>query len=659
MEYTPNFSLRKPGQGDFYNIDDFNANADAIDRVLARRQRQDIDIFKYGAIGDGNSHPLSEQFETLDQSQEKYPFATSLSDEIDYCAIQLAINTELEQYSTNGAYHFYAHQSHPEFFIPKGVYLINRTIDLTFRNDLVINGTGILKWTGENDGLMIEMKCSARLIIKKLHLDLNHKAGSGTHWSGNGTSDGDPTKDRLAGKGAVSIGRFCNIYMENQYSATEKTAFDTFPYPEDTSYPHYYSADDSEWYSPNFRWGAGTGFAISAGASTTDIYDGHFTVASPIKLFGGSITMYSPTFTIMGGNKGCIFIAKNASVSQIDVYSAYYEGSNKPFIAMDDTSASGNIKSIKIIGGTYSQVGEPENFISIPSMVPACITIIDPHIINPTIGGIDASNATLKLMKSGISTAHADYQFPSYNVKNMSGEIIGNGTYRWDKFTDTHLTVNSAVQTNVVSGVFKTLDEALMYVSNTYNGCVQIELVTDAEITAQVYVNAPRLKIYSLTSKTLTLSAVVNVTGYVELSSVALQQTIDKPIVMWGGTARLNTCTVNASSGQSIIDGKNGEIVVNNCTHNTGSIIDATDSLNVVQGTLRNNTYSSSETVVKTNDLSKEIYVESASISPSGGVWAKGTKSRNLTAGTGEPYETICVAGGSPGVWKAYATVAT
>lgn len=34
MKYTPNYGLKKPGQEDFYNVEDFNENADIIDQKL-------------------------------------------------------------------------------------------------------------------------------------------------------------------------------------------------------------------------------------------------------------------------------------------------------------------------------------------------------------------------------------------------------------------------------------------------------------------------------------------------------------------------------------------------------------------------------------------------------------------------------------------------
>ena len=35
MEYTENLNLKKPGQDDFYNVEDFNENAEIIDSALA------------------------------------------------------------------------------------------------------------------------------------------------------------------------------------------------------------------------------------------------------------------------------------------------------------------------------------------------------------------------------------------------------------------------------------------------------------------------------------------------------------------------------------------------------------------------------------------------------------------------------------------------
>jgi len=50
-----------------------------------------VNVKWFGAIGDNASHPLSATFATLTDAQQYYPFAASLSDEMDRTAIQAAI----------------------------------------------------------------------------------------------------------------------------------------------------------------------------------------------------------------------------------------------------------------------------------------------------------------------------------------------------------------------------------------------------------------------------------------------------------------------------------------------------------------------------------------------------------------------------------------
>jgi hypothetical protein len=51
-----------------------------------------VSVADKGAIGDGESHPLSQVFPTLDMARKMYPFADSLKMEIDEAAIRLAIS---------------------------------------------------------------------------------------------------------------------------------------------------------------------------------------------------------------------------------------------------------------------------------------------------------------------------------------------------------------------------------------------------------------------------------------------------------------------------------------------------------------------------------------------------------------------------------------
>jgi hypothetical protein len=47
----------------------------------------------FGAVNDGTSHPLSAFYGTLASAQAKYPHATALANEIDWAAMQLAVNS--------------------------------------------------------------------------------------------------------------------------------------------------------------------------------------------------------------------------------------------------------------------------------------------------------------------------------------------------------------------------------------------------------------------------------------------------------------------------------------------------------------------------------------------------------------------------------------
>lgn len=65
-------------------------------RNLATRSIDFVNPLDFGAIGDGNSHPLSSVYPTLAAAQAVYPFVTSLSQQIDWAAIQAAVNEAMK-----------------------------------------------------------------------------------------------------------------------------------------------------------------------------------------------------------------------------------------------------------------------------------------------------------------------------------------------------------------------------------------------------------------------------------------------------------------------------------------------------------------------------------------------------------------------------------
>ena len=68
------------------------------------RDTANIKDGRFGAIGDGDYHPLSERYATINAAKIKYPFATSLAQSIDWAATQKAENTKKLVHAPAGKY---------------------------------------------------------------------------------------------------------------------------------------------------------------------------------------------------------------------------------------------------------------------------------------------------------------------------------------------------------------------------------------------------------------------------------------------------------------------------------------------------------------------------------------------------------------------------
>ena len=110
----------------------------------------------YGAFGDGTSHPLSSVYSTIELARAVYPHAMSLSDEIDWAAIQMSV---IERSST---------------YIPAGSYRINRPI-LIDSSDKSITGAGddvsSLVATASIDAVISTSSSSSRCSVSNLRID--------------------------------------------------------------------------------------------------------------------------------------------------------------------------------------------------------------------------------------------------------------------------------------------------------------------------------------------------------------------------------------------------------------------------------------------------------------------------------------------------------
>lgn len=93
-----------------------------------------LNVADFGAVGDGGSHPLSHYYSSLAAAQVDYPHAQSLDDEIDWAAIQKAVN-QFDR-DDGGLLRVYGH------------FLTNRKIHVDHIRSLTIEGVGQAFQTG-------------------------------------------------------------------------------------------------------------------------------------------------------------------------------------------------------------------------------------------------------------------------------------------------------------------------------------------------------------------------------------------------------------------------------------------------------------------------------------------------------------------------------
>lgn len=113
-----------------------------------------LNITQFGAICDGQSHPLAQKFATLSLAQASFPFITSLSQQIDYAALKLASNTA---FGGDGAEHGTSNpQANIPLYIPAGVcYLGNDTWTIRAADGISIQGASAMASKIEANGVVL------------------------------------------------------------------------------------------------------------------------------------------------------------------------------------------------------------------------------------------------------------------------------------------------------------------------------------------------------------------------------------------------------------------------------------------------------------------------------------------------------------------------
>lgn len=116
------------------------------ERTVGDILRERTDVRDFGAIGDGQPHPLSQSFATLAEAQAVYPHATSLGDETDWCAIQAAIDR------IQGG----------TVYVPVGTYLANKPIRL--KRGILLKGATTTDTMGNSSTIKLANQANCPLI---------------------------------------------------------------------------------------------------------------------------------------------------------------------------------------------------------------------------------------------------------------------------------------------------------------------------------------------------------------------------------------------------------------------------------------------------------------------------------------------------------------
>ena len=147
------------------------AGADATGTSADNGAIGTLDVRRFGAIGDGQFHPLSRHFATLDAAHARYTSARALSDSLDGAAIQAAIDRAAQL----GA----ALQLRWRVHVPVGRYRLSRSLRLPSNVILAGDGIGVSIIDNQNTPLAAPLivNADADVVSMSLH-DLSLHGGT-------------------------------------------------------------------------------------------------------------------------------------------------------------------------------------------------------------------------------------------------------------------------------------------------------------------------------------------------------------------------------------------------------------------------------------------------------------------------------------------------
>lgn len=138
-----------------YEIPDYTLEFERTDSRVVENRHRVLNVRDFGAVADGEPHPLREKFADQEAIDKEYGAGRyTLTDQMDFVAIMEAIRTakaaanKILKRSVVGANTVY---------LPQGIYMINRTIPLVDIRGGTVRGDGkdqtVLRFTGKEQAL--------------------------------------------------------------------------------------------------------------------------------------------------------------------------------------------------------------------------------------------------------------------------------------------------------------------------------------------------------------------------------------------------------------------------------------------------------------------------------------------------------------------------
>jgi hypothetical protein len=569
-------------------------------------------------------------------------------------SIQNAINYAIKQYDTTETTYDQTNVvyrgKNKTLYFPSGRYRIDRTLNLSFRNDFEIIGDGKDTWLvwgvygdsnpAESGGMMVDARCSSQTRISNINLDGYHRAKVLWYQAGNGVN------------AANSKGNVTNIFFDSMsFFNQDKTLLDNGSQEPDKAMLCLVSLEGDTWYNSvddsrinnctfSNNWGNG-GYGISVSTSAVNINDclfygnngvlglngASFFMNGCMGSLGSAPVGSAHGFIVLGAGLFSNIVMTNCYLESPD----YYMSDNPAQLLYCEPSADTTINSFVASNCSIGIAEAAKEIITVSGNAKANITIRDCQVQGSVgYGYIYAPTSNVSLFLNNMSTSTEDnynrplivtaYASLDTQLSNPTG--IAKGTNGSAIMATVSYTIDSTKYK------FFTLQQALETLNNTDEVTVYVEKDTTI---SDIYLKG-RVRL-ELGSNTLSLSGLkVERGGHLAIIGGTIATS------SYGFFNRGEVIIQNTSIEGSTFYNYGKMTVIGTSTFNTtGTCIQTGDGAitKIDEGTC---TFSGTGKVASLGTVGGEVVLYNYSGgTPTTGLWERGTKLQYMLPSAGFP----------------------